>query len=995
MSTSSSGTCDWARREALLDAVLDLPLEQRGAFLDKLAQQDAGDAEVVAAWLRGVEESDGHWIEAATDGATGRAGEVVGNWRALRLLGRGGMGEVWLGERADGLFDKQVAIKFIRDERPALREGIEAERRLLAALRHPGIVRLLDAGLTVSGQPYLVTDYIEGMRLDEWLRSHQPGLPARLDLLRQIASALAHAHEQLVVHRDIKPGNVLVDAAGRTHLLDFGIARALDHEDGEAGSQRAMMTPEFAAPESLDGSRVGVRADIHGLGALLYFLLCEKPPLALRDLPLSAVHERIRTQAPAPLLERMPASLRTGASSHWLADLEAIALKAMAKDPADRYGSVEAMLGDLKAAGEQRSITARSLGPAARAWRFVYRNRLAIGIGVVLLASLLAGLAGTLWQARQAAQQRDLAAAAAMRAEAERGAAVAVRDFMVGVFSAANPEHVQGELPDAAQLLASGVRRIEGDLADKPAQQAELFTALGDSYAGLGEYARAVELTRRAYELALAAWGEDDARSRRTLARLAYATLQLGGPFDALRGQLERSLAYPLPLDESDRIAFAEVRANLGGVLFRVGQLPEAERVLAQAVAEARALGASGETALITALHQRTMLDDASGHREQAIAGLHELTALLERQPVGSVANRQVALQNLATLLGQAGRGDEAEQILIKLRDANSAMYGASHPATIASNVQLGRALLRRGQNAQARSLLEQMLALAVRAHGEDSESAAFARINLAALELAEDRHAVAIGLIEAVYRHAVAHDGVHGPRALMMLQNLARTRIDAGDLAGAERDLQALEHALDASGSPPMAEPLALQGTLARLRGQPAQARALHRQALDMLAQRGDTSSLDVQDYRLLLAEDARDLGEFDVARAHVQDALKGLAALDPSSTASQSGGAHYLLAQLDVLQGRCSASAHDALATYRTQLLAPFTHVEPPAAARLRVATVDLYQARCRVLLEPGDAQARRGAQALARRMLAMPGAEAHALRLARTMLAGSGAS
>lgn len=169
MNPQEGTTQDWERREALLDRLLDLPGDARAAFLHALQREHADDARILEEWLLGIEQSDGNWIDAAAAPAADHAGEVVGNWRALRLLGQGGMGEVWLGERADGLFTKQVAIKFIRDDHPALHEGIEAERRLLAGLQHPSIVRLLDAGLTTQQRPYLVTEYIDGSRLDRWL----------------------------------------------------------------------------------------------------------------------------------------------------------------------------------------------------------------------------------------------------------------------------------------------------------------------------------------------------------------------------------------------------------------------------------------------------------------------------------------------------------------------------------------------------------------------------------------------------------------------------------------------------------------------------------------------------------------------------------------------------------------------------------------------------------------------------------------------------------
>lgn len=939
---------DWERREALLDQLLDLPEAERKASLQALAGRNAEDARVLGDWLQGITQSGGNWIDAAT-APTGHAGAVVGNWRVLSLLGRGGMGEVWLGERADGLFEKQVAIKFIRDDNPALREGIEAERRLLAGLHHPGIVRLLDAGTTAEGRRYLVTDYIAGMRLDTWLRDTDPDLPARLDMFRQIAAALAHAHEQLIVHRDIKPGNVLVDAAGRAHLLDFGIARAIEH-DGE-GSQptRTVLTPEFAAPEFVTGGRIGVRADVYALGGLLYFLLCGQPPLALRDLPLAAMVARIRDDAPAPLLARMPARLRIGASRRWLADLEAIACKALSKNPAWRYGTVEAMMQDIDAAGAQRMVSARAPGFGERSLRFLRRNRLAVGVAGLVALALLLGLAGTLWQAQQARQQRDLAAAAAARAEAEARTALAVRDFMVGVFESVNPETGGGAVPTALELVEVGVRKVETDLDDAPALQAELFAALGETWAGLGRYDQAQPLLRRALDTADGALGEKAPASRRILTRYAHAILLNGGPYDDVRPRLEQALAQAEPTDAQAAALLAQTRAFYGGILHKTGQLDQAATVLQEATLEARAAGQAGQTALITALHEQVRLAEARGHRMQAIAGLRELLRLHEQQPVRSRTDEQMARLDLANLLSDAGRGDEAETILHDLVATNTDLYGSNHPATITANITLARALQRRGQSRAACVLMEDMVALSLQQYGPGSDSTLLARTNLAALEHSLGHHRRAITLIEQVRPHVIARDGARSPRALVMLQNTARLRVADGDLDAARTDLEQLLDDLRAINSDATAEPLALLGDIARQQGDPARARDLHRQALEAYAATGDTGSIDVHEHRLSLAEDERDLGDLRAARDHAEQGLRGLLRLEDVSSDGMVAYARYVLAQLDTLEQRCTADSRTAMDALLTRQ-GPDESAPPPDATDWRIARLELSLGLCR---------------------------------------------
>lgn len=920
---------DWQRREALLDRLLDLPEHERDAFVEELARSNAEDAAALRGWLAGIERSTGYLVPPAVSDPIGHDGKVVGSWRVLRLLGRGGMGEVWLGERADGLFAKQVAIKFIRDDRPLLARHIESERRVLAGLQHPGIVRLLDAGALADGHPYLVTEYIDGAPLDAWLEQAQPALSARLDLFRQVAAAVAYAHERLVVHRDIKPANVLVDADARAHLLDFGIAQALADESAAAPATQLALTPEFAAPELIVANTASVRSDVYALGGLLYFLLCGRPPLALRGLSLAAMVERIRLDTPRAPSGLTDAAARRGAPAHLLADLDAIALKALSKEASARYGTVEALLGDVEAAVERRPILARAPDAFDRLRRYLHRHRIAVAVVVLIVLSLLAGMAGTLWQAHEAHRQRDRAEAEAARAEAQAKAAGAVRDFLIGVFDSANPEVTLGKTPTALELVDIGVRRAETDLKPQPEMQAQLFEALGRTYVGLGEYGKAAALLQRGYEIAVAALGKESPLAVTLATGYASAIGRGDGPYDAALAMLEpiaRRDSHASP--ESAQLTAVAVY-QLATLHKRLGRLDESEANFRRSIERLRELGAPAEPELAEALHQFAGLEEARGRRGEAIERLQQAIAIRERSALGPSTDVDLIRVELANLLGGAGRNDDAVAILREVVDANRAIYGGVHPRYLESANWLARALVRKPAYAEADAILEQVLATSRSHYGEDSETTAQAEVALAASKLAQGQIGAAIELGERVRRYAVAHGGEDSYRAIVTTQNLARLRLANGEYDEAEKIARSVLASFERIGSKSTNDVLELLGNIRQYKGDAEGARTYHRQALEVLERNGDRSSFDVQLLKAELAEDERDLGDLDAARRHAREALDGLVSLDQASNERMIATVRYLLAQFDALEGRCAASTdvETAIAHNREPTLAPVT--------------------------------------------------------------------
>ncbi|MPS34049.1 MAG: tetratricopeptide repeat protein [Stenotrophomonas sp.] len=953
---SESTPDDWRRREALLDRLLDLPEGARAAFIAEVACGDAADAAALRRWLAGIERSADYLVPKSASDPIGHEGEVAGNWRALRLIGRGGMGEVWLGERADGLFDRKVAIKFIRGDRPALARNIESERRVLAGLQHPGIVRLLDAGTLADGHPYLVTEHIDGCTLDAWLAHARPGLDARLALFRQVATAVAYAHERLVVHRDIKPGNILVDAGANAHLLDFGIARVLAGDaDPDAAATQIALTPEFAAPELIVDNSASVRSDVYALGAVLYFLLCGRPPLALQGLALGAMVARVRDEPPGPATARAPGEVVRGASQPLLSDLDAIVDKALSKSPSARYGTVDALLADIAAACERRPVAARAPSAFDRMRRYLQRHRIGVSVAAALLLSLLGGMAGTLWQAHEARQQQQRAEAEAARATAQALTANAVRDFLISVFESANPEVTLGRTPTALDLVDAGVRQAGSGLAGQPAMQARLFEALGRTYIGLGEYDKSRALLEKAHA---AAAGQLGARSEPAVALASALAVAVGhgdGPYDGVIALLEDIVAVDPGASPGAMRQSAIATYQLAALQKRVGRLDASEAHFRRAVEVLRGLGAPAQADLAEALHQYAGLDEARGRRNEAIARLREAIALRERAGTGSVAEIDLLREELANLLGSAGHNDEAVALLRGVVASSHGIYGQTHPRTLLSSSWLARALVRESAYAEADAILVRVLALSRAQFGEDAETTAGARIALAASKFAQGDIDAAIAHGEQVRRYAAAHDGEDGYRTIVTTQNLARLRLANGEYAAAGRIAADVLAALGRIGSGQTADALELMGNAHLYQGDAARARARHRQALQVLQDNGDGAGIDAQLLRIGLAEDERDLGDLAAARGHAHAALEGLGRLDPAATADSVIFARYLLAQFDTADGRCDAAGATAI---RAQIAAAGRQPRLPPHARWRDAHSKLVLGLC--LRQQGKATA-----------------------------------
>jgi tetratricopeptide (TPR) repeat protein len=481
MSKLKFGERTWAEIEPYLDQALELSGAERAEFVARIRTNQPDIADTLTELLA---DSDAlkakEFLEQPVMVATesSLAGQQVGAYTIASLIGRGGMGEVWLAARSDGRFEGKVAIKFLNSyaASPVGLDRFRREGRMLARLAHPHIARLIDAGVTGDGRPYLVLDYVAGERIDEYCRTHSLGIEARVRLLLDVLSALAHAHGNLVVHRDIKPSNVLVTEGGVAKLLDFGIAKLLTADtDTEAVSaptrlEDSALTPDFAAPEQMLGEPATTATDVYQVGVLMFVLLAGRLPLATAATTRA---DRIKAALEGEPL-RLSAAAERASRPALRGDLDAIVAKALRRLPQERYATAAGLADDLKRYLGHEPVSARANLLGYRVKKFAQRYRTAvIGTSAAILA-LIATTAFALLQMREAQTQRDQSQAQAKRAEMQA-------EFVALMMSTVGQKPVTAE-----QLLDAGVRLLDQHYTGDRRFRVKSMLNLGARYGELG-----------------------------------------------------------------------------------------------------------------------------------------------------------------------------------------------------------------------------------------------------------------------------------------------------------------------------------------------------------------------------------------------------------------------------------------------------------------------------------------------------------------------------
>jgi serine/threonine-protein kinase len=808
----------WALLEQLFAESLELPVAARAAFL---ARRCAGDAELrreIETLLRahdasGVLDHALHSAEpAVVQPPSLPSGTCLGPWRVHGLIGRGGMGEVYEASRADRAFEQRAALKLLRFEAVGEMQRFNAERRILARLEHRGIARLLDGDTTPDGRPYTVMEYVEGRSLTEYSREHRLALGQRLDLFVQVCDAVAFAHRNLVIHRDLKPDNILVAADGSVKLLDFGIAKLLDVAalPREADVTFAPFTPDYAAPEQVTGEPVTTATDIYALGVVLFELLTGERPLRMRGLPSTqALKLLIDRSAPPPSRiaeERVDAPI---AARLLRGDLDAIVARCLRKEAGYRYDTVEALKRDIERHLRREPVLAREGARLYVLGRLLRRYRWPAAGLAALILTLAAGLAGTAWQAR--------------RAEVQAARATAVLGFVEGLFEGTDPSVSKGEAITARELLDRGARRVDSEFAQQNELRAQLKHTIGRLYLKLGLLDRAQNELSESLALTPASGADVEARFWRLLDR-ARVDLAIGTA-DAGLARLDEAapLALPLSARADAEIALASLRAQLW---HQRGDDTKALAAAAEVFAKTGDGAGDSEASDAAAEAYAALLSDTGRFREAL--PLLERVVTTRVQMLGADDPRTLHAQWL--LAGVLRNVDQLPRAIALAQDVlarQRKVLGEEHPDTAKSWSQVGDLLYAAGRYSEADPPLAQAIALLRRLEPTDRNLLALTLYNKATsayfqgrMDEAEQGYRESSALWTALYgadhRDALSaqmslaqvlrHEG-NEEEAVALLRHVLDVRVAVGgDTTERIEVLRALGDALSAKGELPAA---------------------------------------------------------------------------------------------------------------------------------------------------------------------------------------------
>jgi serine/threonine protein kinase len=735
---------NWLIIQDIFNDALELPEAKRKAFVQRASK---GDAEIEAAVWKQLEEFEKanlyfedfeeqlvQSLENPLD-----APPEIEDYKVLQTLGEGGMAKVYLAERNDGKLEQTLAIK-------VLKQGLsrnfytrfEYEKRILASLKHPNLAQIYDAGLTSSGLPYFVMEYVEGLPLLDYCKKHHLSIKERLELFQQIGDVLQYAHQKLIIHRDLKPSNILVTDSGQVKLLDFGIAKVLDEQNPElTQTGNLLLTPNYASPEQLLGESIGTPSDVYQMGLVLYELLTGFRPREFgnqlsffgnqMDSLISKTLYKTFSKQDAAIQEELAKErkLKLREFEKLLkGDLANIPMKCLELAPEDRYESIGQLKEDLHRYKAGLPLIAKKPSRAYLFRKFIQRNKAAVLFSIAIFFSLLTGIILTSWQAKIAAQNQ-------LKAEKQSQRAERISNFLIKLFSSPDPRNPLGEGKDITlrEFLDKRVDRLEEELSDEPDLQLELLGIVSDLYENMSYYKASKALEEKLAPRYKQNFGSKSEKYLESQLRIAMATHNLGAV--AAADSMYQLLLEDFEAEQS--LKYAKVLNDYGLFLQTAkGNFPMTDSILSLSEAiyiEAADTLNAGFAGLMSS---KGLLKNILGQLPKA-QEYYERELAIRKQISEEEVTIALAESNLSTVLQKLGALDEAKALQIKSLNVLQEVLGEDHTHSIHALNNLAVIYLRQFQYAQAEQAANQVLELYLEKLGASSYETAVAYLNTVA----------------------------------------------------------------------------------------------------------------------------------------------------------------------------------------------------------------------------------------------------------------------
>lgn len=821
------------RLRSYFDSVIDLPAGARLAWLDEHVAH-LEDRAAILALLR-ADDTDRGVLDTPADQLAGRmktdgpaleslVGQNIGAFRLVRLLGKGGMAAVFLGQRQVGDFEQQVAIKLLRrglyselEKRLFLRE-----RQVLANLSHPNIARLFDGDVTDAGIPFLVMEYINGVTITHYANAHRLDVRQRLALLLTVLRAVDVAHRSLVVHRDLKPSNIMVDAGGQVKLIDFGIAKLLEDDVDQATV--GLYTPDYAAPEQVTGKPITTATDVYSLGVVMHELLLgvrpqgnphRRPSVLAAELALAGKDE---IKAALPMRAMKPVLQ---------GDLDNIVLKALSTEADRRYPSAGAFADDIQRYLDRQPVLAHPPSSWYRARKFVARHKGGVLTSVAFVLAIVAAMTLALWQANVAHRE-------AIRADAQAQRAMSVRDFMVSLFDAAKLKLEKDQQPTPAQLVSAARERVETDTKMPASTRADVLATLGEVSMVNGDLDAALDLLDRAIALKQQIYHASDSELWGTQVQRATLLTQMGRSKETLE-PLKASLQY-FRADNTETAV--EALQILAATQIRNGEVDGAIATAREAAAKAASVPNLDPIDVMQMRTYPAMALIVAGRYAEGAPELENALQEWRAQGLAQGATYANTANNLAVAKVNMGDPVGAERVFTEVTTIERKLNPALGKNAISLR-NLAGVQIQLGMYAGAESVLQEVLKLDEATLPENSLSRANTWLSIATLAYAQGSDEAAMHSLQKALRFCAQPGGdtddkcagAHQLRGLLLLR--------AGRLDEADAEIaQALEQRVRVYGDKHVrvASGYVVQAGLALVRNDPAQALQLSERALAML---------------------------------------------------------------------------------------------------------------------------------------------------------------